>query len=115
MNLTGAEILSNSSYNLYTAGVRIHVVRVAIKFLSIDIKNDWFKSYIRVYLILLLETPCSSVRHVFYPHLTRTHTNLMCERARATFLKVIDQFAPKSTKAHKVAKPNRGLDQWEHT
>ena len=30
-----------------------------------------------------------------------------------TFLKVIDQFAPKSTKAHKVAKPNRGLDQWE--
>ena len=21
-----------------------------------------------------------SVRHVFYPHLTRTHTNLMCER-----------------------------------
>ena len=84
MNLTGAEILSNSSYNLYTAGVRIHVVRVAIKFLSIDIKNDWFKSYIRVYLILLLETPCSSVgssvRHVFYPHLTRTHTNLMCDR-----------------------------------
>ena len=32
--------------------------------------------------ILLLETPCPSVRHVFYPHLTRTHTNLMCERAR---------------------------------
>ena len=30
--------------------------------------------------ILLLETPCSFVRHVFYPHLTRTHTNLMCER-----------------------------------
>ena len=24
----------------------------------------------------------SSVRHVFYPHLTRTHTNLICERAR---------------------------------
>ena len=22
------------------------------------------------------------VRNVFYPHLTRTHTNLMCERAR---------------------------------
>ena len=36
--------------------------------------------------ILLLETPCpfvgSLVRHVFYPHLTCTHTNLMCERAR---------------------------------
>ena len=36
--------------------------------------------------ILLLETPCpfvgSSVRHVFYPHLTRTHTNLICERTR---------------------------------
>ena len=36
------------------------------------------------YYILLLETPCSSVGplvgHVFYPHLTRTHTNLMCER-----------------------------------
>ena len=36
--------------------------------------------------ILLLETPCSLVRwsvgHVFYAHLTRTHTNLMCERAR---------------------------------
>jgi hypothetical protein len=31
--------------------------------------------------------------------------------SRVTFLKVIDQFAPKSTKAHKVAKPNRGLDQ----
>ena len=34
--------------------------------------------------ILLLETPCSSVGpfvgHVFYPYLTRTHTNLMCER-----------------------------------
>ena len=36
--------------------------------------------------ILLLETPCSLVRplvrHVFYPHLTRMHTNLICERAR---------------------------------
>ena len=36
--------------------------------------------------ILLLETPCPSVgpsvRNVFYPHLTRTHTNLMSERAR---------------------------------
>ena len=36
------------------------------------------------FLILLLETPCpsvgSSVRHVFYPYLTRTHTNLMFDR-----------------------------------
>ena len=34
--------------------------------------------------ILLLEMPCpfvgSFVRNVFYPHLTRTHTNLICER-----------------------------------
>ena len=38
------------------------------------------------HLILLLETPCpsvrSSVRNVFYPHLTHTHTNLICERVR---------------------------------
>ena len=36
--------------------------------------------------ILLLETPCPSVgpsvRHVFYLHLTRMHTNLMSECAR---------------------------------
>ena len=42
--------------------------------------------YISTMTILLLETPCPSVRwfvrHVFYPHLTRTHTNLICERAR---------------------------------
>ena len=35
------------------------------------------------FYILLLETPCPLVgplvRNVFYPHLTCTHTNLMCE------------------------------------
>ena len=48
--------------------------------------TDQFASFACSMNILLLETPCSSVRslvgHVFYPHLTRTHTNLMCERAR---------------------------------